>query len=303
MTYNAKKRPLEFFGQDTDYAPRATPNSWRQGSGDKVLNCPFQGNKECMKITKTPPVEIIGCCTAGLPNPNRRGSFDAVITCPKRFLQNDTIFKDISSHIFNRMPYASHISEVKVFSELGTPAPHNRLIDLTMVPFNKAGEVLDYLVIELQATATGSTGPIVPARNEFFGFSKTPFRQSYDFGTNIKMSCKTILEQILHKVPLFTNWKRKTLLIVQDTFLIHLKECYNFSAFTNFDLNHDFFIFSYSLDKQSYGFKIALKSKLSGLANDVERCILPNPTTIMGTSQLENEFKEKFFDREPFLKI
>jgi hypothetical protein len=291
--FQAKKRPLEFLGQDTSFPPRRTPRSWLQGSGDRTLECPYD-KRECFKITKTPPVKIIGCCVAGLPNPERRGSFEAIITCPKRFFEGATIFKDINRVVFGNSPLRDRVASLKVFHELGTPHPHNRQVDWTLVAYDARRRIVDYIAIEIQATATGSTGPIVPARDDYFGFSRESFKDSYEYGTNITMSSKTILEQVLHKVPVFSAWRRKLVLIIQDNFLRHLKKQYNFGAFSSLRHNHEFVIFSYKLVKKAYGFSLALDEYLGGTKEDVATCILPNSRVMAEMRGLEEIFVEKF---------
>jgi len=289
------KRPLEFFGQDTSHPPTLTPKTWNQGSGDRALNCPFDGH-ECFKITKTPPVQVIGNCTAGLPNPAFRGQFEAVVTCPKRFYDKNIIFKDINGYLLTPIAQRRNmaVQTLKIFPELGTPAPHNRQIDWTLVGYDERNQVVEYVAIEIQATATGSTGPIVPARNDYFGFSGEKFKNSYAYGTNITMSTKTILEQMLHKVPLFSVWNRKTVLVVQDNFLRHLRKQYNFEKFSNLNIDDDLAIFSYKLIKQDYGFKLHLDEVISATKENVATCILPNPTVMDEIKAYESQFMNKF---------
>jgi len=294
---NYKKRPLEFFGQDTSHEPREVPSSWLQGTGDTRLYCPYESNKECIKITKTPPVQVIGCCVAGLPDPSSRGNFEAVIICPKRFYEKDKVFHDIANFFFSSGISSGLITELRLYSELGTPAPHDRAIDWTLVAFDSTGNVVDYVAIELQATATGSTGPIVPARNDFFSCDRSLFNDSYGYGTNITMSSKTILEQILHKTPLFSSWGRKFVLVIQDTFLRHLRSKYNFQHFSEAKLEDSFFVFSYGLDKIDYGFKLTLEERISCPQNLVDLCILPNPEILNQCGIDESQFVSKFSTR------
>jgi hypothetical protein len=290
------KRPLEFFGQDTGLPPRLIPSTWNQSSGDPGLICPYD-NRECFKITKTPPVQVIGCCVAGLPNPGARGLYESVIICPKRFYEKNIIFKDINSYLLSPLAGANKITRLRAFSELGTPAPHNRQIDWTLVGFGPNDELINYVAIEIQATATGSTGPIVPARDAYFGYDEGGFKDSYNYGTNITMSTKTILEQVLHKVPLFSAWNRKLVLVIQDNFLRHLRKQYNFQKFRPLDLSDDFVIFSYRLNKEEYGYSIILNEVISASKEIVATCILPNPSVMSEIKSYEAQFIEKFSNR------
>lgn len=294
MTYIVKRRPLEFIGQDTESTAKETPKDWEQGSGDIILDCPYDG-RECYKITKTPPPKIIGCCVAGLPKQGSRGTFEPVIICPKRFYQGNIVFNDIKNLIFLKANYAKDIHKIKIFSELGTPAPHNRKIDKTYVAYNKKNEMLGYIAVEIQATATGSTGPIVEARNDYFDPLKT-FKDSYKYGTNKTMSSKTILEQILHKVPVFSTWGIKTLLVIQNTFMRHLQSQYSFSEFKEMKPDHDFIIFSYALKKELYGYNIVFEKAYGVYKKVAMKCILPNKKILDKLKTRQTEFTKKFSD-------
>jgi len=301
MIYS-NKRPLEFFGQDTDFSPITRPKSYLQGGDPIGTTCPFT-EKACIKITKTPPVEVIGSCMVGLPIPSERGRFEPVITCPNRFYQENIIFTDVKKALENTMKYEDSLSETKLFPELGTPRPMHRLIDWTLVLYGKKGQVLDYAAIEIQATATGSTGPIVPARNDYFSLSGK-LKNSYNYGTNITMSSKTILEQVLQKVPIFQRWGKKLVLVVQDNFLRHLRNQYNFGHFENLSSTQDLWVFSYRVQKKSggTGYLICLDEQIGLDAAQVPNIILPNPQMFESTANKQSEFTDKFL-RDNYLPL
>jgi hypothetical protein len=294
MQFRFSKRPLEFFGQDTYFSPKINPANWNQSNSQSALTCPYHKGKQCIKITKTPPVEVIGCCVAGLPKPGIRGQYESIITCPKRFYEDNIIFNDIANMLLKKEIQSSKFKKIKLYSELGTPSPHDRQIDFVIGAFDKNDSVMNYVAIEIQATATGSTGPIVPARNDYFGKSGESFKDTYNYGTNITMSSKTILEQILHKTPLFQAWGKKLVLVIQDSFLRHLRRQYNFGIFSPLVLNHDLMIFSYRLNKIKYGYQLELDEVISAPNDLVPLCILPNKTIMQEMVGAEVEFTNKF---------
>jgi Restriction endonuclease NotI len=76
-----------------------------------------------------------------------------VALCPRRFLQDNIVFKNIADHYFKTR------NDLVVFSEIGLP--HTGTFDYVMVkhkPFSS--DIEDFIVIEFQTGQTTGTGQI-----------------------------------------------------------------------------------------------------------------------------------------------
>ena len=108
------------------------------------------------------------------------------------------------------------------------------------------------------------------------------------------MSSKTILIQLLHKSEVLKKLNIKTLLVIQDNFLEHLKENYEISRnFRKQDLKDQIHIHAYSFNKKNNEYKLELNECIS---TDLEGLHLS--TKGKKTSELKiQSIKEPIFTR------
>ena len=257
--------PSEFFGFDTKNQISADSELLQLRDEDpkvpyKKIICPFKETIKdvfdtglgtfCDKIRKGRPNALIGNCSLSKYNYTKKENENWIV-CPHRFLQYSTIFED-SRIFFNNQQNLKIVKEIKI-GEHGSSD--------FMVFNNKNNEIDEILSIEIQSIGTSNTGDIWDARNDFL---QAKLRDNYNFGINKKMSSKTILIQLLHKLEVLKDINIKILLVIQDYFLEHLRKNYEIdSNFRNQDLNDQIHIHSYNFMKNSLGHELKLKESIS----------------------------------------
>lgn len=179
--------------------------------------CPFRGRK-CYKVRKSQPEISIGSCTVCY------GPNDApAIICPNRLLERKQIFVDCLHLLTTHEPG----NQLHIIPEVSIPGGS---VDFFLVSV-RDGKVKDFVGIELQALDT--TGTVWPERQRFLEavgvlrdgdgvFDKR------GFGINWKMTAKTILVQMHHKVATFEHVNKKIVLVVQDNLLAYMHREFNF---------------------------------------------------------------------------
>ncbi len=181
------KIPLEFYGRNTKLRFRPTAIK-----GDL---CPFS-RKKCFKIRKSKPDQTIGSCIISYKN-------EPLIICPNRFLEKDTVFKELSRSL-------KVSNEYRVVPEITVPGGS---VDYCLTSL-KRGNVLDFLGIEIQALDTTGSSGIWEAREDYI---KGKLRTTYNYGVNWKMTAKTTLVQLLHKAETFEELGKKIVVVMQDS--------------------------------------------------------------------------------------
>ena len=171
--------------------------------------CPFTGSI-CKKISKTK----IGICTLF-----HRGHQQ--IICPNYFYKFDFL-KIVANKILNTTDYYV-IKEFKIF---------DNFIDFILVDKNNYA---NYCAIELQALDT--TGNY----QWLFGEKVKPFC------INWKTTKKTIIAQLIAKIPVFKTNNKKVVLVIQNTFLNYLK-----IDDKHLDYDDDLFILALCEEVESY---------------------------------------------------
>ncbi len=159
------KHPAEVFGYPIDVntaqAKAARARHW----------CPF-AKQACDKQSRLIDYPM-GVCSVQYGQ-------EIIALCPRRFLENNTVFYDIADHHFGGR------GDLLLFEEISVPG--NRYLgrfDYVLVkhkPLN--GEVEDFVVIEFQTGQTTSTGHLVQALEDFMQ-GKDIQDESYGFGLNL----------------------------------------------------------------------------------------------------------------------
>lgn len=168
--------------------------------------CPFVA-KKCFKVRKSQPEVAIGTCTV-----THKGR--PVVICPKRFTERQQIFTDCLQLIRHEPG-----NELHVVSEVAIPGG---LVDYFLVSARER-EVRDFVGIEIQTMDT--TGSLWPARQAFLrsaGLAVVDV-SAKPYGMNWKMTAKTILVQLHHKVRTFESVKRHLVLAIQDVLLDYIE--------------------------------------------------------------------------------
>lgn len=222
--------------------------------------CPFIGRK-CLKVRKSQPDITIGTCSV-IYGTNRL----PVLICPHRLLERNQIFADCWKLLTLYEPG----DQLHIISEVTIPGGS---VDYFLVSAQE-GKVTDFVGIELQTLDT--TGTVWPKRQEFLleqgvdiGTHPTDLEKS--FGMNWKMTAKTILMQLHHKIHTFESINKHLVLVIQNPLLAYMQ--------SNFRLDHlsqptrlgdSFHIHAYSIQRNdNYHFRLKLDARLSTDANGI----------------------------------
>lgn len=174
--------------------------------------CPFTESR-CVKTRKSQPEVAIGTCTV-VPG---RSSTTSLVICPNRLLARQQIFLDCVELMGPR----KRGDELVLIPEVGIPGGS---VDFMLTRL-RGGRPIDFVGIELQSLDT--TGSIWPERQALLqalgAANPTPgVGDRKAFGINWKMTAKTILVQVHHKVQTFEHLGKHLVLVVQDALMDYI---------------------------------------------------------------------------------
>lgn len=269
---------LELFGHSTKVANEYWPAIVRN------QQCPFLG-RTCYKVRKSQPDISIGTCTVlygKAENP--------IVICPTRLIDKRKIFADCLHLLTTHEPG----NELHILPEVSIPGGN---VDYFLVSV-RSGKVKDFVGIELQTLDT--TGTVWPERQRLLKELEITPEVDADnlkrsFGMNWKMTAKTILVQMHHKVNTFEHINKKLVLIVQDQLLNYMTKEFNFSHLSNPARVGDSMQFhAYAIsEQQSSEYAISLESRLSTDAEGIAQCLGLQGEAKMELRQIVNMLESK----------
>ena len=249
---------VELFGQSVS-KPEVDWNAVVVGQ-----QCVYAG-KKCYKIRKSDPSTAIGSCTVLYgkdPAP--------IIICPSRLLERRQIFTDCLHLLTLHEPG----NELHIVSEVAIPGGS---VDYFLVSV-KSGKVKDFVGIELQTLDT--TGTVWPERQRLLrtlGVTRTDDGETSDksFGMNWKMTAKTILVQMHHKIQTFEHVNKKLVLVVQDKLLDYMGREFRFDHLHNpAAIGDSMHLHAYRMDGQvDQSYKLVMESRLSTDTDGIGLCL------------------------------
>jgi len=183
--------------------------------GSKKYWCPFVDDK-CNKQSRLIKYPM-GVCSVQYGE-------NIVALCPRRFLQDNRVFKDIADHYFQTR------NDLVVFSEIGLS--QTGTFDYVMVkhkPFSS--EIEDFVVIEFQTGQTTGTGQLVKGFKDCLAGEDIEGK-SYGFGLNLADIWKRSFTQILNKGIVLENWGHKIYWVVQEPVYQDFLNRYNLNGMT-----------------------------------------------------------------------
>ncbi len=225
--------------------------------------CPFLDRK-CMKIRKSQPEIAIGTCSVFYGKAKR-----PLVICPFRLLERRQIFVDCLHLLSTHGPG----NELHIVPEVWVPGGS---VDYFLVSV-RDGKVKDFVGMELQTLDT--TGTVWPARQRFLQSvgvngvreDPPPYRT---YGMNWKMTAKTILVQLHHKIQTFEAINKHLTLVVQDSLLEYLRNNFQFSHFNDARLGDPMQIHSYQMTRKEDGsYSLQLDSRLSTDSRGIAACL------------------------------
>ncbi len=245
-------RVIELFGTPTGSFP---PSGWEKFIAKQ--HCPYLDRK-CLKIRKSDPDVAIGTCTVA-----HGDARTPVVICPVRFRERQQIFFDCLHLLRSHEPG----NEIHAVPEISVPGGG---VDFILVSARN-GKVKDFAGIEIQTLDT--TGTVWPERQRFLasvGMSvpKKDTDSEKPFGMNWKMTAKTILVQLHHKIQTFEHLGKHLSLVIQDQLLDYMEKEFSFGHLHNPAVAGDSVHFhAYALKPKMGEFRLELGSRKS---TDVE---------------------------------
>jgi hypothetical protein len=249
---------VELFGKST----RKKAVNWQKVVAEQ--HCIY-ANKRCYKVRKSDPGTSIGTCTVlygKQPEP--------VIICPTRLIERGQIFTDCFHLLTTHEPG----NELHIVPEVSIPGGS---VDYFLVSV-KNDKVKDFVGIELQTLDT--TGTVWPERQRLLkelGVSRSDDAESSDkpYGMNWKMTAKTILVQMHHKVQTFEHVHKKLALVIQDKLLAYMGREFKFDHLRNpAAIGDSIHLHAYSMSRTSSGdFRLAMAARLSTDADGIGTCL------------------------------
>lgn len=222
----------------------------------------FYLNRKCIKVRKSEPSISIGTCSVQYGNSN-------IIICPHRLLQNKRIFLD-SIHLLTLHEPGN---DLHIVSELSIPGGN---VDYFLVSA-RDGKVVDFVGIELQTLDT--TGTLWNTRQHFLqdmGVLDPDLNiPNANFGMNWKMTAKTILVQLHHKIDTFEHLSKHLVLVLQDNLLEYMSREFSFSHISNTpSVGHAMHFHSYQLVEPDGCYKeLKLMRRMSTDAAGISACL------------------------------
>lgn len=241
-----QKYPSEIFGY-----------YWQNKSAKANTNrrnhvCPFHDSK-CFKQSRLVDIPF-GVCTV-----HYEGS--EIALCPRRFLENGTVFRDIAEHHFKTL------HNILVFSEVGLKGIGN--FDFVMIKHKPMSITIeDFVVIEFQTGQTTSTGKLVEAFTDYINKGRFNESFSYGFGINYYDIWKRTFTQILNKGIILEKWKKKIFWVAQEPIVDYFQKKYRLSTMT-YNKNHSTIFALYDLYKNENSLSLYQTKIFSSTIDDL----------------------------------
>jgi len=249
---------LELFGCST----KSLNENWRPIVEHQ--QCPFLGRR-CYKVRKSNPDISIGTCAVLY---GRRE--EPIVICPTRLIDRRNIFADCMHLLTTHEPG----NELHIVPEVSVPGGS---VDYFLVSAKK-GKVKDFVGIELQTLDT--TGTVWPERQRLLkelGVEQegNGEESTKTFGMNWKMTAKTILVQMHHKIQTFEHVNKKLVLIVQDKLLDYMEREFNFGHLRSpASVGDSMHFHAYSIDEQEgTRYALSMERRLSTDADGIGQCL------------------------------
>jgi hypothetical protein len=215
--------------------------------------CPYL-NRKCLKVRKSAPDITIGTCSVLYGRDQKK-----MMICPYRLLERHQIFTDCLQLLTLHEPG----NELHIVSEVTIPGGH---IDYFLLSV-KDEKVKDFVGVELQTLDT--TGTAWPERQKFLQGKSLKVTASTPgiakgFGMNWKMTAKTTLVQLHHKVETFENINKRLVLVIQDYLLDYMRKAFQFDHLRNARIGDAMHIHTYKLKQIKDGaFRLEFDAQFS----------------------------------------
>lgn len=275
-----KNKIVELFGHP---AVAGSSLDWAEIVAEQ--RCPYI-DKKCWKIRKSQADIAIGTCTVRYGEQN-------IVICPSRLLERRQVFTDCLHLLTLHEPG----NELHIVKEIKIPGGN---VDYFLVSA-KNRKVMDFAGIEFQTIDTTQT--VWFDRQRFLATAGVRVgRKEVDnpksFGMNWKMTAKTTLVQIHHKIQTFEHFNKHLALIIQDQLLDYMRGEFTFGHLGNpARLGDPMHIHTYGLDPRGSGFRLHLRERLSTDAAGVAKCLGLQASAKVDLVMLVKQLESKISDR------
>lgn len=271
---------IELFGHST----ADTTQDWQAIAARQW--CPYLERK-CIKVRKSQPEVSIGSCSVLYGKGQR-----PIVICPHRLLERRQVFADCLHLLTLHEPG----NEFHIVPEVSVPGGS---VDYFLVSARN-GRVKDFVGIELQTLDT--TGTVWPARQKYLqdvGVNvlreeAAPYKTGKTYGMNWKMTAKTILIQLHHKVQTFEAINKHLVLVIQDFLLDYFRKEFQFSHLTAARMGDPMHLHAYGLSQQhDFTYRIDLGSRLSTDSDGIALCLGLQAETRMELARIVEQIEAK----------
>jgi len=220
-------------------------------------------DKKCVKSRKSKPELTIGVCTVTYGS-----NLNKIIICPHRLLERKKIFTDC----IHLLTLHKSGNELHIVPEVNIPGGS---VDYFLVSV-RGNSVIDFVGIELQAVDT--TGTVWPCRQRFLDLKrihidKEDTESEKPFGINWKMTAKTTLVQLHHKIESFEQINKHLVIILQDHMLNYMSKEFNFGHLENARIGDAMHFHSYELINNNGKYKLSLSTRKSTTSSGIAICL------------------------------
>lgn len=255
MTKATATKVAELYG-----IPTSQPADWKAAAAGQ--QCPFL-NRKCLKNRKSEPEITIGTCSM-----NYGRQHEPTMICPFRLLERSQIFTDCVHLLKLHEPG----NELRIVAELAVPGGS---IDYCLASV-RDGKPRDFVGVELQTLDT--TGTVWPERQRFLRQHKVRVKRAHavsakSFGMNWKMTAKTILVQLNHKVATFDHLSKRLVLVLQDRLLEYMRSEFAFGHIQGVRDGDPMQFHAYELRTEASGYALKLKERISTDTEGIAKCL------------------------------
>lgn len=243
-------------------------------------------SKKCFKVRKSQADISIGTCIVQYGKEKRD-----VIICPHRLLERKQIFIDCLHLLTSHTPG----NELHLIPEVSIPGGS---VDYFLVSTDSNRKVKDFVGIELQTMDT--TGTIWPEREltlKEMGLKDVEVIDNKSYGMNWKMTAKTILVQLHHKINTFEGLNKHLVLVIQDCLLDYIKNEFSFNHIsTQALLGESMHFHAYCLKKEEQDYKLVLESRYSTDSNGISKLLGLNANANLQFEEIVKILEAKISD-------
>lgn len=223
------------------------------------------------------------------------------VICPVRFTQDQHIFQDAS-----QLLKAKEGDEIVIIPELSLPMGR---IDYILAQYDPtARNVLDFIVLEVMACSTTTTGHVLRSFHDILQGRKTAIRLNY--GINFRQVISRMMVQVLAKAYACERWGKRMVWAVQDVLYRYMDattkvdlRSVDIKALNNTDpqMSILFFVYGMDLNGDRGIFELRLKEVYGGDKEDFAKIL--EPLEIPETERLFDLIQQKVQNNDNIFKL